>query len=184
MRNLIYAINITLDGCVDHTSQQADDEKMEYFAGLVRGVGLQMFGRKTYELMVPYWPDVAKDESASKADKNFARAFNSVPKLVFSRSLKTVEDKDTRIVRANMREEILKLKQEPGKNILVGGVDVSSQLIGLGLVDEYLFVVAPIIAGAGRRLFEGVKLPQKLQLKLVDSHFFKSGSVAHRYVKQ
>jgi dihydrofolate reductase len=184
MRNLLYAINMTLDGCVDHTKQHADDQTLEYFLELLGGTGLHVFGRKTYELMVPYWPDVEKDESASKADRDFARAFNSVPKLVFSRSLTAVEDRDTRIVHANMREEILKLKQEPGKTILVGGVDVSSQLIALGLVDEYLFVVAPIIAGAGRRLFESVKLPQNLPLKLVDSRFFKSGSVAHRYVKQ
>jgi dihydrofolate reductase len=181
MRQLTYAINITLDGCVDHVSQQADDEKMEYFAELVRGFGLQLFGRKTYELMVPYWPDVAKDESASKADRDYARAFNSVPKLVFSRSLESVADPDTRIVRANLREEILKLKQEPGKHLLIGGVDVSSQLIELGLVDEYIFVVSPVIAGAGRRLLDGVKLAKAFQLKLVDSHFFKSGSVAHRY---
>jgi dihydrofolate reductase len=184
MRNLIYAINITLDGCVDHTKQLADEEKLEYFAGLVRGVDLQIFGRKTYELMVPYWPEVAKDPSASKADREFARAFDSVPKLVFSRSLEKAEDRNTRVVRANMHDEILKLKKESGKNILVGGVDVPSQLIERGLVDEYLFVVGPIIAGEGRRLLEGVSLPTKLELRLVDSHFFKSGSVAHRYMKQ
>ena|SRR5579862_2044482 len=183
MRNLIYAINVTLDGCVDHTKQLADDEKLEYFTGLLREVDLQVFGRKTYELMVPYWPEVAKDPSASKADKEFARAFDSVPKLVFSRSLARVEDQNTRIVRANMHDEILKLKKEPGKNILVGGVDVSSQLIELGLVDEYRFVMGPTIVGKGRRLLEGVNLPTKLELRLLDSHFFKSGSVAHRYRK-
>jgi dihydrofolate reductase len=76
------------------------------------------------------------------------------------------------------------LKQEPGKNILVGGVDIPSQLIELGLVDEYRFVVMPIIAGEGRRLFDGVNLQKKLQLKLVESKTFKSGCVALRYLKQ
>jgi len=76
------------------------------------------------------------------------------------------------------------LKQEQGKNILIGGVTVPSQLIELGLVDEYRFVVQPIIAGGGSRLLEGVSLPEKLQLKLVESKIFKSGCVALRYLKQ
>ncbi|HEX4580689.1 MAG TPA: dihydrofolate reductase family protein [Acidobacteriaceae bacterium] len=121
--------------------------------------------------------------SETKADTEFARAFDSINKIVFSRSLDHIEEKNTRIVRTNLRDEILKLKQEPGKNILVGGVDIPSQLIELGLVDEYCFVVGPIIAGEGRRLLEGVSLPEKLQLKLVESKTFKSGRVALRYLK-
>src|SRR5581483_3558279 len=98
--------------------------------------------------------------------------------------LGSAEDKKTRIIRANLQDEILKLKQEPGKNILVGGVSLPSQLIELGLVDEYRFVVGPILAGEGTRLMEGVSLPEKLQLKLVESKPFKSGCVALRYLKQ
>ena len=185
MRKLIFAINTTLDGCVDHTKQFVDEEaSLEYFTPLMREADLQVFGRKTYQLMVPYWPDVLKDPSATKADREFARAFDSIPKVVFSRSLDGVEDRNTRIVRTNLRDEIRKLKQEPGKNILVGGVDIPSQLIELGLVDEYRFVVGPIVAGAGRRLLEGVSLPERLQLKLVDSKIFKSGCVALHYLKQ
>ena len=184
MRKLIYAINTTLDGCVDHTRQGVDDEKLEYFTHLTREVGLQVFGRKTYQLMVPYWPDVLKNQSETKADTEFARAFDTTNKIVFSRSLDSVEDRNTRIVRGNLRDEILKLKQEQGKDILVGGVDIPSQLIELGLVDEYRFVVGPIVAGEGRRLLQGVSLPEKLQLKLVESKIFKSGSVALRYLKQ
>src|ERR1700751_1769815 len=108
MRNVIYAINITLDGCCEHTKQFVDEETMEHFTQLTREAGLQVFGRKTYELMVPYWPDVLKDKSATKADTEFARAFDSAPKIVFSRSLSSVEDKNTRIVRTNLRDEILK----------------------------------------------------------------------------
>ena len=184
MRNVIYAINLTLDGCCDHTPVNPDDEVLEYFTDLVREVDLQVFGRKTYQLMVPYWPEVAKDQSASKADKEFARAFDSTKKIVFSRSLDSPEDRSTRIVRTNLRDEILKLKQEQGKNILVGGIDVPSQLIELGLVDEYRFVVFPVIAGEGRRLLEGVSLQETLQLKLVDSKIFKSGCIALRYLKR
>jgi dihydrofolate reductase len=188
MRNVIYAINVTLDGCCDHTKQLADEATHEYFTHLLRDVDLLVFGRKTYRLMVPYWPDVAKNPSETKADIEFAKTFVSKNKVVFSRSLDNAEvkkdDKNARIVRTDLRDEILKLKQEPGKPILVGGVDVPSQLIELGLVDEYRFVVMPIIAGEGRRLMEGVSLPEKLQLKLVESKTFKSGSVALRYLKQ
>jgi dihydrofolate reductase len=184
MRNVIFAINITLDGCCDHTKQMADEEVHEHFTQLMRDVDLLVFGRKTYQLMVPFWPEVAKSQSMSKAENEFARAFDSITKIVFSRSLDRAEDKNTRIVRTNLHDEILKLKQEPGKIILVGGVDIPSQLIELGLVDEYHFVVGSIIAGEGRRLMEGVSLPERLRLKLVESKIFKSGSVALRYLKR
>jgi len=184
MRNVIFAINITLDGCCDHTKQIADDETHEYFTQLLREVELLVFGRKTYQLMVPFWPDVAKSQSMTKAENEFAQAFDSINKIVFSRSLASAEDRNTRIVRTNLHDEILKLKQEPGKNILIGGVDIPSQLVELGLVDEYRFVVGPIVAGEGRRLLEGVSLRERLQLKLVESKSFKSGCVALRYLKR
>jgi len=82
MRNVIFAINITLDGCCDHTKVTPDDETFEYFTNLTREVDLQVFGRKTYQLMVPYWPEVAKNPSETKADREFAEAFDSVNKLV------------------------------------------------------------------------------------------------------
>ena len=181
MRNLIFAINITLDGCCDHSKQFADDETLEYFTQLLQEADLQVFGRKTYELMVPYWPEVAKNPSETKASIEFARTFVSISKVVFSRSLDRAEG-NTRIVRTGLRDEILKLKQEPGKDILAGGVDVPSQLIELGLVDEYRFVVGPIVAGEGRRL--GAGLRERLRLKFVEAKIFNSGSVALRYWKQ
>jgi dihydrofolate reductase len=184
MRNVIFAINITLDGCCDHTKMIADEETHEYFTDLLQEIDLLIFGRKTYELMVPYWPDVAKNHSMTKAENDFADAFDSIDRIVFSRSLGRVEAANTRIVRTDLRNEILKLKREQGKNILVGGVDIPSQLIELGLVDEYRFVVQPIVAGEGRRLLEGTTLQERLQLKLVDSKSFKSGCVALRYLKQ
>ena len=184
MRNLIFAINITLDGCCDHTKHVADDETHEYFTDLLREADLLVYGRITYQLMVPFWPEVAENQSMTKASNEFAQAFDSIAKIVFSRSLDGAEDRNTRIVRSNLHGEILRLKQEQGKHILVGGVSVPSQLIELGLVDEYCFVVGPIVAGEGRRLLEGVSLPERLQLKLVESKFFKSGCVALRYLKQ
>ena len=184
MRKVIYAINVTLDGCFDHTHTIADEELLEHYTHLIREADLFVYGRKTYELMVPYWPDIAKNPSGeTKADVDFAQAFESKNKIVFSRSLESAAEK-TRIVRTNLKDEIVKLKQEQGKSIFVGGVDIPSQLIKLGLVDEFHFVVQPIIAGQGKRLLEGVSLAEKVRLKLVESKTFKSGCVAHRYLKQ
>lgn len=182
MRKLIFAINISLDGCCDHTKFTGDEEIFEYFIGAMREVDLFVYGRKTYQLMVPFWPDVARDQSLSKEANEFARAFDAMKKVVFSKSLDSA-DRNTRIVRTGLKEEILKLKQEPGKHMMTGGVSLPSQLIELGLVDEYQFIVRPGVVGEGRRLLEGVSLPETAQLKLVESKIFKSGTVALRYLK-
>jgi dihydrofolate reductase len=183
MRNVVFAINITVDGCCDHTKMIADEEIHEYFTHLMREVDLLVFGRKTYQLMVPFWPDVAKNHSMTKAGNEFADKFDSINKIVFSQSLDSAGG-NTRIVRTKLRDEILKLKREQGKNILTGGVAIPSQLMELGLVDEYHFVVQPIVAGEGRRLLEGISLQERLQLRLVESKIFESGCVALRYSKQ
>ena len=186
MRNVIFAINISLDGCCDHTKFNPDDDVHEYFTQLTRDADTFVYGRKTYELMVPFWHDVAKNHSGqTKAVNEFARAFDAVGKIVVvSRSLDKAEGEKTSIVHTNLRDEILRLKQEPGKNILTGGVDIPSQLIELGLIDEFHFVVQPLIVGEGRRLLEGVSLPERLRLKFIESKVFKSGHVALRYLKQ
>lgn len=186
MRNLIYAINTTLDGCVDHTKFIPDEETFEYVTQLTRDAGAFLYGRKTYQLMVPYWPDAAKNPAADrKSHVAFARAFEAVGKIVvFSHTLESPQGKKTKIVRTGLYDEILKLKQEPGKNILTGGVTIPAQLAALGLIDEYYFVVHPIVVGEGRRLFDGINLQEKLQLKLVESKIFKSGSVVLHYLKQ
>ena len=184
MRKLIYAINLTIDGCCDHTKMIPDEEDFDYHMDLVRNAGLFVYGRKTYQLMVPYWPDIAKNPSGeTKTDVEFAQAFNSVERIiVFSKTLDKVEGENTEIVRTNLKDEILKLKQERGKYLLTGGVDIPSQLIQLGLVDEYRFVIHPVLAGEGRRLMQGISLQEKL--KLVESTVFKSGCVALRYLNQ
>ncbi|MHA4808894.1 dihydrofolate reductase family protein [Flavitalea flava] len=184
MRNLIYSINLTIDGCVDHTKGTGSEDILEFFADLIRGADLLVYGRITYQLMVPYWPDIAKNKSGDADEIEFAQVFDSANKLVFSRSLDKVEDKRSTIARNSLQGEILKLKQQQGKYILLGGVDLPSQLIELGLVDEFIFVVQPVIAGEGRRLLDGISLQVKLPLKLVESKTLKSGSVVLHYVKQ
>jgi dihydrofolate reductase len=136
--------------------------------------------------MVPYWPDVANNPAEQeKEDYEFAKAFDAVEKIVvFSQTLDSPENEKTRIVRTGLQDEVLKLKQEEGKNIFTGGVNLATQLAELGLIDEYHIVVHPVVVGEGRRLFEGINLQEKLQLKLVDCKVFKSGTVALRYLKQ
>ncbi len=186
MRKLIFGINLTLDGCCDHTKGSANNEVHEYFAQLMREADTLLYGRKTYELMIPYWPEVAKDQSgATKAINDFADAFTAIKNIVVcSRSLENVEEKNTSIICENLKEEILKLKEQPGGNISTGGVDIPSQLIGMGLVDEFHIVVQPIIAGAGRRFLDTTTLHESGQLKLMDTKVFDSGHVALRYVKE
>jgi dihydrofolate reductase len=181
MRNLIYAINTSLDGCCDHTKFFPAEDTMEYFTQLTRDAGTFLYGRKTYELMVPYWPDAAKEDPSDE----FAQAFDAVEKIVvFSNSLDSAEEQKTTIVRTNLQDEVLRLKQQPGKNILTGGVTIPAQLAELGLIDEYRFIVHPIVVGEGRRVFDGINLHENLKLKLVESTVFKSGTVALRYLKQ
>jgi dihydrofolate reductase len=180
MRNVVFAINITIDGYCGHESGIADDELHEYFTGLLRDSDVEIFGRNTYHLMYPYWHDVAVNQSETKVLNEFARTFDSIPKIVFSTTLKSVEWNNTILLRSNLQEEILKLKQQPGKNISIGALSIASQVAQWNLIDEYHFVVHPIIAGEGPRFFESVK---NLTLNLVGSKTFRSGVVALHYKK-
>jgi len=94
MRKVIYGINQTLDGCCDHTKVSGTEDIHLYFADLMRNADLIVYGRKTYELMVPFWPDVAKEQSMSKTINKFARVFDSIDRLVFSRTLKGVKTRN------------------------------------------------------------------------------------------
>jgi dihydrofolate reductase len=186
MRNLIYAINVTVDGCCDHTKGIVDEEMLAYHRHLVEEADTFVYGRKTYELMVPYWPDLAEHPTdKTSPEVRYAKAFDSIKKIVvFSNTLDKVEGRRTELARGGLKDEVLRLKNEPGRSILTGGVDIPCQLIALGLVDEFHMVVHPVIAGDGRRLMEGILVPEKLKLKLVGMNTFQSGSTALRYLKQ
>ncbi|HTR29387.1 MAG TPA: dihydrofolate reductase family protein [Puia sp.] len=184
MRNLVYAINLTADGCCDHTKIGGSDEILDYFTELMLDFDLFVYGRITFDLMVPFWPDLAKNHSGPTNPANeFAKKFDSIRKLVFSHSLDNLADERSRIAHGNLEDEILAVKKEQGKKIMVGGVDLPGQLIGLGLVDEFYFVLHPIIAGDGRRLFTGVNLAERLNLKLADTKVLPSGCIALHYLK-
>jgi len=183
MRKVVFAINITTDGYCSHTDGIADEELHQYFTGVLRNGSLLLFGRITYQLMVPYWPDIARRQSETAATNEFARVFDSLDKVVFSTTLTHVEGNNTRLVRANVAEEVLALKQQPGKDICVGSLSIASQLSDRGLIDEYRFVVHPVVAGKGPRLFETVTLQDRLRLDFLGSKTFRSGVVALHYRK-
>jgi dihydrofolate reductase len=183
MRKLIYGINISLDGCCDHTKFGGGDDIQDYFRELLEGVDLLIYGRKTYELMVPFWPEVAQTLSLNEAGNAFAKTFANIERIMVSRTINHADDKHTTIIQENLKEEILKLKQQPGKAISTGGVELPARLIELGLVDEFHMVVHPVIVGEGRRLFTEMRLPENLGLKLVSSQKLATGCMALRYEK-
>jgi dihydrofolate reductase len=159
------------------------EELHDYFIKMMNEVDLLFFGRVMYQLMFPYWTDVAKNQSGTAYENRFAQKLTSIDKVVVSRSLDSVEE-NTRIVRSNPAEELLKLKQQPGKKISVDSVSLLPELITAGLIDEFHLVVHPMIVGKGRPLLGAGSLQEKLNLKLVDTLIFKSGCVAHHYLKQ
>lgn len=184
MRKLIFGINVTMDGCCSHEKGLPSEEVHEYFTELTKQAGALLYGRKTYELMVPFWPNIAKATQQPNSMKEFAEAFVSVPQIiVFSKTLSNIEDKNTTLLRSDLKAEVIKLKQQSGNSILAGGVDIPTQLLADGLVDEIRLVVHPVIAGKGRRLFDGLNLQDQLGFKLVETKVFKSGHVALSYVK-
>jgi len=180
MRKVTFAINITIDGYCGHEAMIADDELHEYFTELLRDTGVHIFGRNTYHLMYPYWHDVAASQSETEVINEFARTFDSIPKIVFSTTLKSVEWNNTALLHSHLRDEILKLKEQPGKNIAIGSLNIASQVAQWDLIDEYHFVVHPVIAGKGPRLFETDK---NFALKFVGAKAFRSGVIALHYEK-
>ena len=119
MRKLIAAMNMTLDGFCDHTAMIADEEIHQHYSELLRNAGAVLYGRITYQLM-EYWPTIVKDPTGNRSMDEFAVAIDNIPKIVFSRTLKTVEWKTARLAKKDLKEEVLELRQEAGKDIFVG----------------------------------------------------------------
>lgn len=181
MRKVVFGINISIDGYCGHESAiAADDELHQYFTNLLHDSGVHIIGRNTYDLMYPYWHDVAVNESETQLVNEFARAFDAIPKIVFSTTMKSVEWNNTTLLHSNLREEIIKLKEQSGKDIAIGSLNIASQLAGWDLIDEYHLVVHPVIAGKGPRLFDTV---ENLNLKLIETKIFQSGAIALHYKK-
>lgn len=183
MRKVVFAINMTADGFCGHEDGVADDELHEMYTGLLRTAGVILFGRITYQLMVPYWPDVARTLSADPSSNEFARVFDALDKIVFSKTLQHIDDTRTKLVRGPVVEEVLALRTQSGKDIAVGSLSLASQLSAHGLIDEYRIAVHPVIAGRGPRLFDAVKLHDRIRLALLGARTLRSGVVALHYGK-
>lgn len=182
MRTVSFSMNISLDGYCDHTVFNPSEDVHSYFASLMDEVDLIIFGRVMYQLMFPFWADVAQNQSGTADENRFAERLTAIDRIVISRTLDNVDDK-TRIVRSHPVEELLKLKQQPGKKISVDSVSLLPDWITAGLIDEFNLVVHPILVGRGRPLLEGGSLAETFSLKLVETKVFKTGCVGLHYVK-
>jgi dihydrofolate reductase len=179
MRKVIAAINMTLDGYCDHTAMIADDELHEHYSDLLRNAGTLVYGRTTYLLMENYWPGVVKNPTGNKATDDFGVLIENVPKVVFSNTLDRVQWKNVTLAKRGIKEEILALRQQPGKDIFVGSPGMIVALTKLRLIDEYHLCVHPVIAGSGLPLFKDIS--EALILKLPKTKLFKSGTIALYY---
>jgi len=181
MRKLFAFNMVTLDGFFEGPNRDiswhnVDDEFNQFAVEQANAVGAILFGRVTYELMASYWPTPA----AQSDDPMVANLMNTLPKVVFSRTLERADWDNTRLIKDNVAEEVLKMKQEPGNDLAVfGSANLLSSLMQMNLVDEHRVMVNPVLIGSGTPLFRNID--QKVNLKLVKTRTFKSGNVLLYY---
>jgi dihydrofolate reductase len=178
MRPLRYSINVTLDGCCDHRVGIADEELHRHAAESIARADALLFGRVIYEMMEEAWRPPAPAGRPEWMEP-FAQTIDAAPKYVVSSTLERV-DWNAQLIRGDLGAAVERLKQEPGEGLFTGGLRLPLALAELGLIDEYEFVVHPIVAGHGPTLFAG--LSRRLDLKLVDRLEFASGAVVMSYV--
>lgn len=185
MRKLIVTMWVSLDGFVCGPEDemdwvQVDEEMGNYENDIVSSSSTLVLGRKTYESFAGSWPHVPDNPSVGEEEKAYARKVNAMEKLVFSKTLDKVEWNNSRLSREINPEEISRLKQEPGKDMLIyGSASVVQALTNLGLIDEYHIMVHPVVLGGGKPLFKGITRP--VNLKLDHSKTFKTGVVGMYY---
>ena len=181
MRPLRYSINVTLDGCCDHRGPNPDEELHRHFAAQLERADALLFGRVTYEMMEAAWRRTPTGTWPDWMDRwmiPFAETIDRAKKYVVSSTLERV-DWNAELLHGELAEAVQQLKRQPGRGLHVGGVTLPLALADLRLIDEYEFVVHPVVAGHGPTLFAG--LSERLELKLTDREEFKSGAVALRY---
>jgi dihydrofolate reductase len=161
---LTFALNVTLDGCIDHRAGIPDDDLLDYFTQLVGGAGAMLYGRTTYELMEDAWPAIARDEKAPRAMRDWALQIDGMTKYVVSSSRRDFPWNKTVRVEGDLKEAVTALKEKTPKGLLVGSPMLSAALENMGLIDEYRIVVHPVIAGHGPTLFHGLERPRHLEL--------------------
>jgi dihydrofolate reductase len=182
MRKLIYSMGVSLDGFTAGRDGEIDwgapDEELHRFHNQqTREIGAHLCGRRLYETMV-YWETADANPSAAEHELEFARIWKGIPKIVFSKTLTSVEG-NARLVRNGVADEVAKLKDQPGKDLAVGGAGLASGLIRLNLVDEYRLFVSPVVLGGGTPYFP--PLDERIDLELVETRTFGSRVVYVRY---
>jgi dihydrofolate reductase len=180
MRKVLYGLNVSLDGFYEDINGSIqwtvpDDEVFSHFVELEKEVEVHLYGRKLYETMT-YWK--TPDKTWGVAEQDYAKYWNRKPNVVFSKTLESVGPHD-RLVRDHIAEAVNELKKGPGKYMVVGGGEIASTFINLGLIDEYRVYIRPIVLGKGKPMFQS--LTQNLALKFIDSKTFASGVVLLRY---
>lgn len=178
MRKVIAAINVTIDGFCDHTAIIADEEIHEHYTKLLESADTIIYGRKTFELM-EYWLTIIKNPTGNKSMDEFAVAIDNISKIVFSHTLKNVEWKTARLSKSGIQEEVLELRQQTGKDILVGSPGMIISLTQLDLIDEYQLCVHPVIAGKGLPLFKNIT--DRINLNHLQTKTFGCGAVILYY---
>ena len=179
MRKIIAGINITLDAICDHTAGVTDDKLHQHYNDLLKTADIMIWGRTTYQLMESYWPTLIDNPSGNSTTDEFAVLADNIHKIVYSRTLNDVTWKNSELKKELNREEIIALKQQHGKDILVGSPSLIVAFTELGLVDEYQFCIHPLILGQGLPLFKNIT--EKVDLKLLNTKTFNSGVVAMYY---
>ncbi|MFO0585616.1 MAG: dihydrofolate reductase family protein [Anaeromyxobacter sp.] len=182
MRPLRYSINVTLDGCCDHRVGIPDEELHQHAAAILAKADALIFGRVIYQMMEEAWRPVARSGEAPPWGAPwmvpFAKTIDAAKKYVVSSTLKEV-DWNAELLRGDLGEAVRRLKAMPGKGLYVGGLQLPLALANLGLIDEYEFIVHPVIAGHGPSLLAGLR--ERAVLTLVDRKEFRSGAVVLRY---
>ncbi len=179
MRKLIAGINITLDAFCNHDAGIADDELHQHYNDLLKDADTMIWGRVVYQMMESYWPLVVKEPTGDKPTDEFAVLADNIHKIVYSRTMNEVTWKNSELKKELNKDEVIALKQQPGKNILVGSPSLIEGFTELRLVDEYRFLIHPVILGQGLPLFKNIT--EKIDLKLLNTKTFQSGVVAMYY---
>jgi dihydrofolate reductase len=181
MRKVIQHMMVSLDGFIEGPNGEADwmgypfdDGMYRYFEELLNSVDVLLFGRVAYEGMMAYWP-------SATTDPQFQR-MNDLPKVIFSKTLNKVEWNNARLVKDNIAEEVLEMKRQPGKKLLLNGADIGSTFRQLDLIDEYWLIVRPVVLGSGKPLFKDIK--DRLSLKLLNAKTLSMGNVLLCYEPQ
>lgn len=183
MRKIIAAINVTIDGFCDHTVGIPDEKLHDHYTALLEGGGVILYGRTTYELM-GYWQTVLANPTGEKSMDDFAKAIDRIPKIVFSRTMKSDNPKivnwpTAQLATLGFEEQLAALKQQPGNDIFIGSPSLIDQATRLDLIDELQLAIHPVVIGKGLQLFKA--MDEQIILKLTKTKTMDSGVVIHYY---